>query len=79
MLILKRIGGVILPEGVRFGMVHIGFFNIPVCKHDKTIIRIKGTLELRGSAHFGRSSKVYVRESATSVCHQRRHSTVRKE
>ncbi len=62
---ITHLGGVILPEKVRFGMIHIGFFNINVCKHDKTRIKIMGTLEFKGSAHFGRSSKVNVRKGAT--------------
>jgi len=62
-----HMGGVILPEKVRFGMIHIGFFNIPVCNHDKTSIRIIGTLEFKGRAYFGRSSKVHIRKGATML------------
>lgn len=60
-------GGVRLPERVKFGMVHIGFYDIHTCKHDKTSIRVDGILEFKGIAHLGRSSKVYIREGAKMV------------
>lgn len=60
-------GRIQLPERVSFGMIHIGFFGITICSHDKTIVRVEGTLVFKGRAHFGRSSKVYVRKGAKMV------------
>lgn len=56
-----------MPDKIEFGMIHIGFFDIPVCKHDTTRISVNGTIEFKGSAHFGRSSKVYIRKGAKMV------------
>lgn len=58
-------GRLILPNRLRFGMVHIGFHRVPICDpKDKTIVIIDGTLELKGSFHIGNGTKIRVTRNA---------------
>ena len=59
--------GIVREKQPQTGMITIGFFKMPFCNHDKTIFRINGQLIIRGSAHFGCSSKVNVREGAKMI------------
>ena len=60
-------GGVILPKQLRLGMIRIGFFEVSVCNHSQTAFKVKGTVEFRGTAYLGRSSKVLVMKGGRLV------------
>lgn len=59
----KLVGGgkIILQSKPNFGMVHIGFHQVPICDpRDKTIVIVDGTLEMKGTFHIGNGSKIRV-------------------
>lgn len=63
---LRGGGKIVLPEQVKFGMVHIGFHRVPICNPcDKTIVIVDGTLELKGRFHIGNGAKIRVTNNST--------------
>ena len=58
-------GDIVILEPVKFGMVHIGFHQVPICNpRDKTIVIVDGTLKIKGSFHIGNGSKIRVTEGS---------------
>lgn len=58
---LRGSGEILLLGQVKFGMVHIGFHQVPICdSRDKTIVIVDGMLEIKGSFHIGNGSKIRV-------------------
>lgn len=60
-------GGLILTGEQRFGDIRIGFHEVTVASKDKTLLRIDGSLEIKGRAFIGRSSKIYIQKGASVV------------
>ena len=61
-------GRIVIDKEVYFGMIRIGFHEVPVCNpYDKTVIRVKGQLLIKGSAHIGRASKIIVGKSGSLI------------
>lgn len=61
-------GGVILPNRIGTGMVRVGFFTMNVCNpNDKTVIDVKGSLVFKGTAAFGRGTKITVNKGCEMV------------
>lgn len=54
-------GKILLPEQVKFGMVHIGFHRVPICNpRDKTVVIVDGTLQINGTFHVGNGTRIRV-------------------
>ena len=62
-----RDGRIVLPDAVRFGMIHIGFHEVTVATKTRTTLRIWGCLHFKGTAFIGRSTRFYVGEGAQLI------------